>query len=86
MNKNDLRDVLTREGFDPRGYSLGHENGDEVLCLRFEDGVWSVYYSERGLRAGEKTFVEESAACEFFLSELRSDPTTRIGWRSGFSM
>ena len=86
MNKELLRQALIAENFNPRSHSLEEENKDEALCLRFEDGNWFVFYSERGLQTGKESFVDESAACEYFLNEMRSDPTTKSGWKSGFHM
>ena len=86
MNKNDLQKILIQENFSPKAYSLEDEQKDEALCLRFEDGRWYVFYSERGLKTGQREFVDEGSACDFFLSEMRSDPTTKIDWKSGFSM
>ena len=86
MNKDELRTILISERFDPRAFSLEDKIIDEALCLRFEGGQWCVYYSERGLKTGEMYFANENSACEFFLQEMRSDPTTKIDWKSGFSM
>jgi len=86
MNIIDLKQVLAEEKFDPRSYSLVDEQKDEALCLRHEESEWCVFYSERGLETGKKCFAEEDAACEYFLSKMRSDPTTRLDWKSGFSM
>ena len=86
MNTVDLQTTLIAERFNPRAYSLIDEEKDEALCLRVEDGRWCSYYSERGLQTGKKYFSDESSACKFFLNEMRSDPTTKIDWKSGFSM
>lgn len=86
MNKSELQAILATENFNPRAYSLDEENRDEALCLRFADGQWYVYYSERGLQTGKSAFIDESSACEFFLTEMRSDPTTKLDWKSGFSI
>lgn len=86
MDKHTLRKILAEEGFNPRAYSLDDEQKDEALCLRFENGQWCVFYSERGLEREKECFADENAACEFFLGEMRDDPTTKIDWKSGFSM
>lgn len=86
MNKEMLRKALIYEQFNPRAYSLKDEQKDEALCLRFENGKWFVFYSERGLQTGEMCFPDEESACDYFLKEMRSDPTTKLGWKSGFSM
>ena len=31
-------------------------------------------------------FKNESEACEYFIDEMRDDPTTKADWKSGFSM
>ena len=85
MNVGDLRATLMKERFNPRAYSLD-EQKDEALCLRFENGEWCVYYSERGLETGKMCFADETTACEYFLEKMRSDPTTKMDWKSGFSM
>lgn len=86
MDKDNLKKSLIQERFNPQSYSLEDEEKDEALCLRLDNGRWCVYYSERGLQTGKQYFVDEQAACEYFLEEMRSDPTTKNDWKSGFSM
>jgi hypothetical protein len=86
MDKNCLRMTLIEEKFNPKSYSLENEEKDEALCLRLEDEGWCIYYSERGLQTGKQCFSDEKSACEYFLNEMRSDPTTKADWKSGFSM
>lgn len=84
MNKEDLQKILVQEDYKPSTYSLTGGEPDEALCLSFDDGQWHVYYSERGLQTGKVSFGSESEACEYFLKKMRSDPTTKRGWNSGF--
>ena len=84
MNKSELRQILVAEDFSKRAYSLGDSYADEALCLRHEENSWVVFYSERGLETGKVSFDTEAAACEYFLSTMRSDPTTRESWSTGF--
>jgi len=86
MNSADLFTILVTEGFRSSAYSLESEDKDEALCLRVEGHGWCVYYSERGLQTDKTYFLDESSACEFFLNEMREDPTTKISWKSGFCM
>jgi hypothetical protein len=86
MNRDELELLLASEDFDPRSYSLIEEPKDEALCLRREGHGWCIYYSERGLETGKQFFSSENAACLCFLEKLRRDPTTKKGWKSGFSM
>ena len=85
MNVKELERKLVAEGCSPRSYSLVDERVDEALCLRARGDGWEVYYSERGLESGKEHFATESAACAYFLEAMKSDPTTRTTWRSGFS-
>ena len=87
MNRKELQEALRREHIQDRCYSLEAKNfdPDEALCLRQESGKWVVYYSERGLQTGKQVFKLEADACLYMLESLRSDPTTKVGWNSGFS-
>ena len=86
MKKVDLRKSLIDEKFDPKAYSIEDEDKDKALCLRRENGEWCVYYSERGLQTGKQFFEDENSVCSYFLCEMRSDPTTKTDWKSGFHM
>jgi hypothetical protein len=77
MNKIELQATLEKEGFDPTCYDLTGGLLPERYTLANEFGTWSVFYSEHGLQTGKVVFATESEACEYFLGELRSDPTTK---------
>jgi hypothetical protein len=87
MNKEELKATLQKEGFKEQAYSLEQEkfDPDEALCLRHEQGKWSVYYSERGLQTGKLSFDGEEEACDYFIGQMRDDPTTKKDWKSGYS-
>ena len=88
MNRIELQESLQRECIQDHCYSLEAKSfdPDEALCLRQENGEWFVYYSERGLQTGKKAFKSEADACLFMLESLRSDPTTKVGWSTGFGV
>lgn len=86
MNRDDLKQILEREKFKLKTYSLHGGQPDEALCLSFEDGRWYVYYSERGMQTDKRDFYNESEACEYLLKRIRADPTTRRSWNSGFQV
>jgi hypothetical protein len=88
MNVQELAEILRNEGFRESAYSLHATfvQPDEALCLRNEDGAWQVFYSERGLKTGKIDFSSEAEACMHLLAQMRADPTTKQGWRSGFSL
>ena len=70
MKVNELKKRLDEIGVSEDIYSImfgGLPN--ERLCIVKEE-MWKVYYSERGRRTGEKFFVTEEEACEYFLELL----------------
>lgn len=77
MNKSELQEVLNHEGISPDSYDLEGGLLPERYTFAEESGVWSVYYSERGLQTGKRTFASEHDACEYFLNTVRDDPTTK---------
>jgi hypothetical protein len=77
MDRQSLRAELNRLGIDREAYSLEGGLPVEKYCLEDRRRHWAVYYSERGLRSGERIFDSEDAACRYLLSLLRVDPTAR---------
>ncbi len=77
MDKTELQSILVQEGISSESYDLNGGSPNEKYCLNRDGGKWSVYYSERGIRTGERTFDNESEACEYLLDMLRKDMTTR---------
>ncbi len=77
MNKTELAKMLESEGIRRDAYDLDGGCPDERYCLGYSGGVWSVYYSERGLQSGKREFAAEDDACEYLLKMLRSDPSAR---------
>ncbi|MGN0693424.1 MAG: hypothetical protein ACI4LK_00730 [Lentihominibacter sp.] len=39
---------------------------NERLCIINEGGMWQVYYGERGIKSGLKSFETENEACDYF--------------------
>jgi len=76
MNRQQLKLILECEGIRTDAYDLdgGHES--EQYVLRETHGLWSVFYSERGIESGTRTFAVESDACEYLLQLLREDVST----------
>lgn len=77
MNINELKSVLESERFIKNTYSLTGGRHQDAYCLSFENGLWQVYYSERGEEIERTIFDSESEACEFFLNKMRSDIGTK---------
>ena len=70
VDRQELADWLTAEGFDPRLYSLRGGAPDECFILNRFNGGWEVFYSERGNRNGQKWFKTEEEACEHLRQQL----------------
>jgi len=76
VNRLELVEILKKKGIVESAYSIfGGLPGDKYVFSDDGYGVWSIYYSERGERLGEKKFNSESEACSYFLEKLLSDPT-----------
>ncbi len=78
MNQHSLRDLLSAERVRTDSYSIEGELRDESMCLEAKAGGWAVFYSERGLRSGERWFETEDEACDFLAQRLLADPSNRV--------
>jgi hypothetical protein len=78
MNKSELKLKLEELGIRQDAYAWeGVPNERYVLS---EGGnEWEVYYSERGMKTGLRRFSDENNACEYFLSLLSADKSTKKG-------
>lgn len=73
MNIEDLNRRLEEEACTH--YSLGKREPGGAICLIHENGMWRIFYSERGI--DDKPLFEgesESDACAFFFEYM----TTRV--------
>jgi hypothetical protein len=77
MNREALRALLDKQNIDPAAYHLDGHATDETYVLEFADDVWTVFFSERGLRTSERRFDNEDEACRHLLDLLLRDRTTR---------
>jgi hypothetical protein len=70
MNAAELKQRLLEEGCSPYNFSIGH-GGSDVYCLERQDGVWRVFYTERG-KADAPIFESpsEQEACEFYFDYI----------------
>lgn len=78
MNRFELSARLIANNVDARSFSIDGTVKDESLTLENRSPeTWVVYYSERGLRTGERFFGSEREACEYMLTTLLRDPTVK---------
>jgi len=78
VNRQSLTALLTAEHVRADAYSIDGSVKDEALCLVAGAGGWFVFYSERGLRSGERKFETEDDACDFLARRLLADPSNRV--------
>jgi hypothetical protein len=78
MNRLELETILRERKVSPLAYCLGGGLPNEKYTLDQAGAEWSVYYSERGQKSGERVFDREDAACRYLLQLLTNDSTTRI--------
>jgi hypothetical protein len=77
MDRKQLAATLQREGIRADAYTLDGRHANETYVLHREGDSWILYYSERGLRTGLRSFELEADACTHLLTLLRSDDSTR---------
>jgi hypothetical protein len=77
LNRQEVAVLAEREGIRPTTFGLEGGLPPERYVLSMEEGGWAVYYSERGLRTGERRFETEDEACRYLWRLLVEDPTTR---------
>jgi len=66
MNKNTLHKELENKNVPKDLYDLNGGLPNEAYCLNQNNGIWEVYYSEKGVKSGLKTFSTENDACDYF--------------------
>jgi hypothetical protein len=73
MRRAELAQALAQNRIPPSVYSLSGGLPDEAYCLDHAQGMWHVYYSERGLRSGLQSFETEEEACDYFFRLVMHD-------------
>lgn len=76
MNRSELQRRLVAQGIRGDAVCFAAESGSdaEQYCIGLRaDGMWEVYYAERGQKGGLTIFATEDAACAHLLSILEID-------------
>jgi len=70
MNAVELKQRLLDEGCSPYNFSIG-PGGSDVYCLGQQEGVWRVFYTERG-KDDAPIFesTSEVEACDFYFDYI----------------
>lgn len=78
MDIPQLKAALDQLGVRSDAYDfIGGVRANETYVLREREGLWEVYYAERGLQSGLRCFASEEQACNHVLKRIERDPTTR---------
>lgn len=77
MTRAELLSRLEEASIDPQSYDLDECLG-ETYVVRQSEGTWQVFYFERGIKRGLRTFDHEADANTFFFDLVSDDPTTRL--------
>lgn len=73
MDRSELKNILKNKNIPAYEYNLDEAGrDDERLCLKFTDGKWNVYFSERGVKTTNLFFASEDEACKYILHEIES--------------
>jgi hypothetical protein len=59
MDREALRGLVDQENVDPAAYDIDGRAAAETYVLQPSGGSFAVFYSERGLRTGERRFDTE---------------------------
>jgi hypothetical protein len=77
MTRKEFLEVVREAEIDPRSYWLDGGLPPERFVLSQDATGWHVYYSERGLRTGLRSFQSEGDALTYLCDELLDDPSAR---------
>lgn len=66
MKMKELQEKLEELNLPKYMYSLKGGLPNEACCIGENNGIWEVYYSERGHKSLLKTFEKEEDACQYF--------------------
>jgi len=72
VNIIELKSKLASLNIQHDAYSLNGGLPNESYCIGKANGLWEVYYSERGSKSSLKTFQNEEDACQYFYNWLKS--------------
>ncbi len=78
MNRQQLKEKLDVAGVMESAYSMEGDGPSEAYILSDDgNGMWSTYYSERGLGSSRREFCSEEQACCHFLNWIMQDRSIR---------
>ena len=77
MTREQFLQAASDNRIDTRWFTLdGGLPPEQFVFAAPGNGTWLVYYSERGLQTGLRTFTSEGEALDYLLQELLDEQTT----------
>ena len=73
MDKKQLQTLLISKNIRSDAYSFYSSLRNEAYCIDEKNGIWQVYYSERGTAWSIMKFDTEAEACDYFYNWITSD-------------
>lgn len=71
MNRAELKTILKKNHVPDFKYNLdGAGRDDERLCLIYDNSIWQVYYSERGIKTTDKHLILNQKPVSLFCVSL----------------
>ena len=70
MTLDEALRFLAAQQVPPHLYTVGGLGVGECDGIALADGVWTVYFSERGARRNGKEFASEADAVAYFLRQV----------------
>jgi hypothetical protein len=71
MNVEDLKELMEKSKANRFCYSINGPLKDDAYHIVCKDGIWEVFYMERGLKSTFGTFDSEEEACQCFHEIVR---------------
>ncbi len=70
MDIGEVKKMIVKAGIPESLYYVGEGLPSEAFCIYEKEGVFVVYYSERGCRRGERKFTKAEEAVNYLLPKL----------------
>lgn len=77
MKVNEIFSELLRRGIDSRIVYIGEGSPEDRYAIILTDGLWTVFYTEKGEHFELKRFLIEEDACEYFFILIDKDKTVK---------
>lgn len=66
MKVEELRKIMESSNVNRYSYSINSALKDDAYHIINENGIWNVFYMERGQKSSYGTFESEEEACKCF--------------------